>query len=246
MQETGPESDPAAYNYAHFSLAHRTMDMLGGVRVGDPLPDFTATRLDGAEVRARDYLGTPIVLETGSVTCPMYVGRVQPMNALAYRYPEAEFLVLYTREAHPGARIGAHRTAAQKAAGARVVAEHDRESRTILIDDLQGSAHRQLGAMPNTVHVIAPDGTIAYRSIWNDPETVEQVVRDLLRGKAPAQHPARFRPAGLPTLLRVLRRAGRGALRDFAKEAPKIAWLHLRPSRSGQALFRWPKRKGKP
>jgi hypothetical protein len=63
----------AEYNYAHFSLQPRTLDVLGGVQVGEPAPDFTTTRLDGTEVRLSDFRGKTVVLETGSASRPMYV-----------------------------------------------------------------------------------------------------------------------------------------------------------------------------
>src|SRR5829696_8117178 len=127
-----PDLTASGYNYEHFGLEHRVMDQLGGVRVGEAAPDFTATRLDGTQVKLSDLRGKPVVLETGSVSCPMYVGKIQPMNALAFRFPDVAFLVLYVREAHPGQHIGAHRDGAQKAAAARIVVDQEHEGRTII------------------------------------------------------------------------------------------------------------------
>lgn len=160
-----PDSTEFGYNYDHFGLEHRVMDHLGGVRVGEPAPDFTATRLDGTHVKLSDFRGEPVVVETGSVSCPMYVSHVESMNALAFRFPDVVFLVLYMREAHPGRRIGAHRDATQKAAAARIVVDEEREGRTIVVDDLAGTAHRHDGAMPNTVHLIDADGIVAFRAM---------------------------------------------------------------------------------
>jgi peroxiredoxin len=220
-----------SYNYEHFSLRQRTLDHLGGVDVGEVAPDFTATRLDGTEVKLSEYRGMPVVLETGSVTCPMYVKNIEAMNALAFRYPEVAFLVLYVREAHPGERIEPHRNAEQKTDAARVVTTEEREGRTVLIDDLVGTAHYQYGAMPNTVHVIDADGVVAYRALWNDSAAVETVLQRLPGNREIASIRAPFRPAGPATLLRVLRRAGWRALWDFAKAFPSLAWVHIRPNR---------------
>jgi hypothetical protein len=203
------------------------------VRVGEPAPDFTATRLDGSQVKLSDFRGKAVVLETGSVTCPMYISRVEPMNALAFRFPDVVFLVLYVREAHPGQRIGAHRDAAQKASAARTVVDREREGRQILVDDLAGAAHRLYGAMPNTVHVIDADGMVAFRAMWNDPPAVETALHKLLVGQDAAAVKTRFRPAGMATVLRVLRRAGWRAVWDFVVAFPKLASAHLRPGRLG-------------
>jgi hypothetical protein len=219
------------YNYEHFSLQQRTMDVLGGVQVGQPAPDFTAARLDGTEIRLSDYRGKTVVLETGSASCPMYVKNIEPMNALAYRFPEVEFLLLYVREAHPGHRLGPHRSVEQKGAAARILVEQDREGRTILVDDLNGTAHHRYGAMPNPVHVIDSEGTVAYRTMWNDSPAVEAVLKRLSAGHDVGSVPAPFRPASPATLMRVLRRAGSRALWDFAAAFPVLAWTHLRPRR---------------
>lgn len=225
------DSGPLGYNYEHFGLEHRTMDQLGGVRVGEPAPDFTATRLDGTSVRLSDFRGKPVVLETGSVSCPMYVSHVDAMNALAYRFSDVAFIVLYVREAHPGQQIRAHRSTEQKAAAARIAVEEEREGRTILIDDLAGSGHQLYGAMPNTVHVIDADGVVAFRAMWNDPAAVDAALRRVLAGQDTAAVRSRFRPAGPATLTRVLRRAGWRAVWDFATAFPRVASAHLRPGR---------------
>lgn len=219
------------YNYEHFGLADRTLDRLGGPQVGDPAPDFRATDLDGAEVALSDLRGRFVVLETGSATCPMYERGITAMNALAYRFPGVAFLLLYTREAHPGERLGPHRSQADKTAAAAMLRQADREGRRILIDGLDGRAHQAYGAMPNTVHVIDPHGTVVFRSMWNDPPVVEAALTRALAGGDPGELQARFRSAPPTVLWRILRRAGGQAVRDFVCAFPKLAWEHLKPTR---------------
>jgi flagellar biosynthesis protein FlhG len=50
--------------------------------------------LNGDRVKLSDYFGKPIVLETGSLTCPMYVRGIVQRTALAQHHPEVQFLVL--------------------------------------------------------------------------------------------------------------------------------------------------------
>lgn len=226
-----PTADALGYNYDHFGLEHRTMLHLEGVEIGQPAPDFTATRVDGTQVKLSEFRGKPVVLETGSSSCPMYVSHIESMNALAYRFPDVTFLVLYVREAHPGQHIRAHRNAEQKTAAARIAVEEHREARIILVDDVGGTAHRLYGAMPNTVHVIDAKGTVAFRAMWNDPAAVDAALRRVLTGEDAAAVRARFRPAGVATLQRVLRRAGWRAVWDFALAFPRLAGAHLRPGR---------------
>jgi len=222
-----PDSTTSDYNYDHFVLDHQVMDHLGGVEVSEPAPNFTATRLDGTQVKLSDFRGKAVVVETGSVSCPMYVSHVKSMNTLAFRFPDVEFLVLYVREAHPGQRVGAHRDATQKAAAARRVLDEEREGRTIVVDDLAGTAHRHYGEMPNTVHVIDADGIVAFRALWNDPPAVEAALNKVLAGQNAGTIRSRFRPAGPRTVLRVLRRAGWGAVWDFVVAFPRLARSHV-------------------
>ncbi|QUR67757.1 deiodinase-like protein [Mycobacterium spongiae] len=226
--------DLQSYNYPHFHVHPEQLEALGGVEVGDPAPDFAARRLDGTEVRLSDFRGRPVVLETGSVSCPQYVSRVTQMNALAYRFPDVVFLVLYVREAHPGGHISAHRTADDKNAAARIAVSEEREGRVILVDDVEGSAHHDYGCMPNTVHVIDAKGTVVFRALWNDPAGVEAALRSLSSGGDPAAVRTAFSPAPPTTLLRVLRRAGWRAVWDFALAFPQLAVGHLRESLPGR------------
>jgi hypothetical protein len=113
----------------------------------------------------------------------------------------------------------------------RILVEEEREGRTILVDDLNGTAHQRYGAMPNTVYVIDSEGTVVYRAMWNDSPAVEMVLKRLSAGQDVGSVPAAFRPAPPATPMRVLRRAGWRALWDFAAAFPVLAWTHIRSRR---------------
>ncbi|GAA2011956.1 hypothetical protein GCM10009799_45290 [Nocardiopsis rhodophaea] len=237
MATSESAAQASAYNYAHFSLEHRTMDRLEGPKVGEAAPDFTAQRLADAEaVKLSDYRGQTVVLETGSATCPIYVGRIGPMNALAQRYPEVAFLVLYTREAHPGENLGPHRSMADKVHHARLLPDADGERRTVLVDDLTGSAHMAYGAMPNTAYVIDGTGTVVVRAQWNDPELIDQTLEALASGGPVPTSPQPGFPARLSQdratqdlFKRVMERSGQQAIADFERARPDIERLGARP-----------------
>lgn len=221
-----PKGEPPSYNYAHFDLAHRTLDRLDGPEVGQPAPDFEAERLaDGARVWLSDFQGRIVVLETGSVTCPMYVGRIEPMAGLVDRFREAVFLVLYTREAHPGEHIGRHRDIEEKKHAARLLVAEEHERRTLLVDDLAGTAHRAYGAMPNMIYILDRDGRVAFRGLWNDPPVVEQALRQVIDGREAVSPPPGFPTTPSPEGVRerVLRRAGHQAMEDLTRAFPERA-----------------------
>jgi hypothetical protein len=74
------------------------------LRVGEMAPDFTLRDLEGRAVRLSDYRGRmPVVIEFGSLSCPIATSRADSLEALAQQYRgKAEFWFVYGNEAHPG------------------------------------------------------------------------------------------------------------------------------------------------
>lgn len=219
-----PVRDAAlVYNYTHFNpSAYPLHQEFGGPKIGDPAPDFRVTDIDGAEVALSDFRGRFVVLETGCATCPMFGKGITTMNALAYRFPDVVFLVLYIREAHPGENLGPHRCLADKTAAANLLRREEREGRRILIDTLDGQVHQAYGGMPNIVYVIDPQGTVVFRNMWNDPSAVEEALKQAMAGGDPSRLQPRPRPPRPAVIRRVLRRAGRQAVLDMVVVSPKI------------------------
>lgn len=74
------------------------------VQVGEMAPDFVLRDLDGDEVRLSDYRGqVPVLIEFGSLTCPMVTGRSAQLDTAARDYlGKAQFWFVYSNEEHPG------------------------------------------------------------------------------------------------------------------------------------------------
>jgi hypothetical protein len=230
------ESD-TTYNYRHFGPDYYDFTEFDGPRPGETAPYFEATTLDGEKVQLSDFDGQWVVLETGSLTCPVTDSKVHAMDKLQRKFDDVAFVLLYTREAHPGEHYDAHGSFQEKLDRAREFADEYDVERTVLVDDVEGSAHRQYGGMPNSVHVINPDGVVVMRGDWNNLAKVEEVLetrdpdriyeRDIYRGK-----PLFFtRKKGV---IRVLRDAGPRAVWDFLKYAPALAWMHLKKEFRGK------------
>jgi hypothetical protein len=221
----------ATYNYRHFGPEYYDFAEFDGRRPGETAPDFEATTLEGDTVRLSEYGGQWVVLETGSITCPVTDSKVHAMDELQRTFDDVEFILLYTREAHPGERYDAHGSFQKKLDRAREFADDYGVERTVLVDDVEGSAHRQYGGMPNSVHIINPDGVVVMRGDWNNLTKVEEVLenrdpdriyeRDIYRGRPLFLTPKKG-------FIRVLTDAGPRAVRDFIKHAPALAWMHLR------------------
>lgn len=100
-----------------------------------------------------------------------------------------QWVFVYTREAHPGERVGAHTTLADKVARARQFQQRWRIRRPILVDDLDGTVHRAYGSLPNMTYIVVPPGTVAFRADWTDADTLGFVLNYL-------RHEAREKTSG--------------------------------------------------
>ena len=95
-----------------------------------------------------------------------------------YRSRAVRSVFIYTREAHPGENYRHHRSMDDKRANARAFVEHSNIRRQVLLDDLEGTAHRAYGMLPNMTWIVGRGGMIHYKSAW----TSEADVADALEG----------------------------------------------------------------
>ncbi|MEX0877798.1 MAG: deiodinase-like protein [Candidatus Spechtbacterales bacterium] len=210
------------YNYKNFKATYYNFTGFDGPAEGERAPDFKALTLDGKEVMLSDYFGKPLVLEMGSVTCPIYVGEIRPMQKLVEKFPEVEFLVLYVREAHPGEKIGPHESMEDKIGCANLLKQKRNETRTILVDDVEGTAHKIYGTFPDSVFIIDSEGKIAWRSQWNRTKEVEKNLERLSRGEKPV--PAKKKLIDKPERLNISTFLDGGwiAVKDFILQFPAL------------------------
>jgi hypothetical protein len=149
---------------------------------------------------------------------------------------------VYTREAHPGELIPAHRTIQDKREAARRLLADEPIRRAVLIDDIEGTVHRAYGTAWDSVYVIDRTGTVVLRQAWTSPTDVDAVLADLAAGTStmPGRQPrwAQQCPAGRP-LDESLLRGGKQALLDFCTTAPPGLRQRLRqlPSQAVQSAL---------
>ena len=71
------------YNYPRFKMSNYELGYFPGPKAGEVIDyDYKLTDLDGNEVELSDYKGKWLVIESGSLTCPMYVKNVKPFAKL--------------------------------------------------------------------------------------------------------------------------------------------------------------------
>lgn len=219
------------YNYTHFGLKNYDLEHFSGPKVGDKASDFEAIALDGKKIRLSDFLGKIVVLESGSLTCPASVGTTKQMQKLVKKYTDVIFLFLYVREEHPGERTPKHHSFDEKFACARKFQQEEHDNRLIIVDDLEGSIHKQYGLFPNFVYVIDPEGYVAFRRPWNIPERLDETLK-AMKERGVKRFPETYE---LPLLrnvgFRAIRRAGWRALWDLLLNFPMGLWIRYKLGR---------------
>jgi hypothetical protein len=112
----------------------------------------------------------------------------------AFRDERVKSVFVYTREAHPGELRGHHESFEQKCGMAREMAGHFDIRRQMLVDDMEGSAHRAYGLLPNMTYIVARGGKINYRASWTDARTIRFALETLSLARAGAKEGRRVLP----------------------------------------------------
>ena len=161
----------------------------------------------------------------------MTVSSLPNLNRLESHFGDrVQFVLVQVREAHPGAELNQPLTQQEK----RERAQHMREAMgvrwPVLVDDIDGSLHRMLDTMPNSLHIVGTDGEILYRALLAGDAGVEDAIASIVAGDRPRRAESQ---SMLPMLESAgfihdtLVRAGAGAYADVIKSAPPMAALAL-------------------
>jgi len=173
----------ATYNYLHFGYSSYDRGKQRRVAAGKKALDKTLYDLTGNTIQLSQlWKEKPIVVEFGSITCPVFTSKIPPMDLLAKEYSgRVDFYVLYVREVHPGQNYPPHASFAQKLSHVDDLKRLEGVERTILVDSLEGAMHIDYGALPNSTYIIGKDGFISYRADWTDPDQVKSQLEALLK-----------------------------------------------------------------
>lgn len=168
------------YNYDSFrrDMMKADMHFRGGPEPGSVAPDFDLPTVAGGRFHLRHYAGQrPVLIEFGSITCPMTSGARPGLIKLFNDFRERVKVVsVYVREAHPGENYPQHLSAEQKMRQASDWVQLDKVPWTVAVDTLDGATHEAYGPLPNSVYLIDRAGHVAFRALWAGQER-------LLRGK---------------------------------------------------------------
>jgi len=226
------------YNYKRFKPHYYDLAEFPGPRAGEQLVDVQLVDLNGVSVKLTDFLGKPFVIETGSITCPMYVQRIASMKELMLHFNQFQYIVVYVREAHPGNNTPAHSSFSQKLQLANKLGPIHGENRIVLIDNLEGAFHKIYGSLPNMVYLVNPHGMINFRGDWNDTKALESVLSDYSPDKVISQQhyePARPTPW---VAIKTLFLGGYNAFLDFITSIPQLIKLHRKANQRSKYFIK--------
>jgi hypothetical protein len=211
------------YNNEHFTVKEYDWDVFGGPSAGEQFVDSELYDLKtGNKVKLSDFSGQWVVLETGSSTCSMFTKNIPNMKNIEEEFTDVKFLLIYVREAHPGERLGAHKSFEEKLGAARLVKPRYNEHRQVLVDGIEGDFHRHYGMIPNVLYVIRPDGTIHYRCNWATADDLRAALadRENFHTYENADMNKLKAGRGLYTSIRTMWTGGAVALYDFREMRP--------------------------
>ena len=219
------ESAKQGYRYQRFTLALMLQDFrfnASSLRPGDMAPDVDLTNLDSSRVRLSEIVGArPVVLVTGSLSCPMTASSVPSLNRLLQDFGDAfDVVLLYVREAHPGELLRQPQSLAEKLEHATSFKDELAVRARVVVDDIDGTLHRLLDAKPNAAFIFDATGRLVFRSLWASDEgglrTALTSLRDATQLRA-SQSTRMVQPMlrALGSVSETLTRAGASAHRDL-------------------------------
>jgi Spy/CpxP family protein refolding chaperone len=158
---------------------------------GSPVPNVKVYELNGPTFDPAKYKGKVIVLEFGSLSCPVFRDQVKQMEQLRLSEDtKAFFMVVYTREAFPagdkdvlrnkeqGFSVPQARSLDERRTEARLAQEKLGITIPIAVDSMDDAASTAFDAFPNGAIVIGKDGNIAARQQWTNPDTLRNEIDD--------------------------------------------------------------------
>lgn len=216
----------SGYNYDNFSSKDYDFDTVIGPKIGEKAQDFLVATNSGEPKYLLDFDGDFLVLEMGSITCPLFQNRRETMEKLDDNEKRVSTAVLYVREAHPGAQIPQHQSFEEKQSCAQRLKTEDKETRLVFVDDFEGTVHKAYGEMPNAVFIINKNDCVVFRAEWNNPSTTKKALKALLEGRT-YRAKSYFWPGKPSISVKTLRSAGKGSAADFLKSFPALIWHNL-------------------
>ncbi len=243
---TSQQKSTKEYNYDHFHPVVMSDDIQLNIRSvgphpGDMAPEFILQDTEGRTWQLSDLRGRPVVLVLGSASCPLTLGALPAFREVYRDFGgRTQWLLMYVREAHPGMGLPAHKTYEQKLRQADFFRRDDRIEWPVIVDELDGTTHRDYGMLPNSVFVIDVDGRVVFRGNVSHGPTLRRALDHLFaqdrRGTVSEGEDHMMHLLGATAYgWEAIQRSGEDAVHHIVVGLPPLAanlWMgrHLRPA----------------
>ncbi|HEX4055966.1 MAG TPA: deiodinase-like protein [Tepidisphaeraceae bacterium] len=157
--------------------------------VGSAVPNVKIIELNGRAFMPANYKGHILVLEFGSMSCPVFRDHVPEMEKLkSSEGPRAFFLIVYTREAFPAGDKDVLRNKDQNITIPQAMTLDERKAQArqtqdalgitipMSVDSMDDAVSNAFGTFPNGVVVIGKDGKIAALEHWTNPDSLRRAI----------------------------------------------------------------------
>lgn len=231
MSETGNGYNHGRFHPRLFAEDVRMAAHPRGATTGEMAPSFELADTEGTNWRLEDLRGQPVVLITGSASCPLTHGSAPALKEVYRDFADrSHWFYLYVREAHPGENLPAHGSYQQKRQQADYLKSADAIPWPVLVDDVDGSVAREYTELPNAVFIIDGAGWIVFRGAVAHGPTLRSALTELL-DTGRVEHADDKLPHMLGPMTygwEAIERSGHMATRDMWRGAPPMAanlWL---------------------
>ena len=190
----------ARYNDLYRSLGDRALQ---SGQPGERVPELILYDIEGNHQQlSRCWDKQPALLVTMSLSCGQSRRHARALRRLARRFERyINTVIIYILEAHPidapspyanrvwitakneiaGIHCAQPRTLEARIELARQLRRRFRLSTSTLIDALDNRAWRACGSAPNVAMLVHPDGRIAVKQAWFEPQEMARAITALLR-----------------------------------------------------------------
>src|SRR5437667_1599785 len=188
------------YNNLYRSLGGRA---LRTGRPGERMPELILHNIEGDRQQlSLCWDKKPALLVTMSLSCGQTRRHARALQRLSGRFEQdINTVIIYVVEAHPidtpspyadriwvtakneiaGIHCAQPRTLEERIELARQLRRRFRLSTSMLIDALDNRAWRAFGSAPNVAILVRPDGRIAFKQGWFEPQEMARAITALLK-----------------------------------------------------------------
>lgn len=175
-----------------------------GIQEGERMPNLTVVTDDGhRQPLSQLWKERPVILLTGSVTCPVSRARIPEAAPLTREFGnQVSVAVLYTLEAHPSGDPSPYRDGPEWQMPLNVqegilrTQPHTLEERDqladelkerlglslpVVLDEMNNRGWKTIGGGPNMAILIDRNGVVQAKQAWFDAEEMQEAIQDFLR-----------------------------------------------------------------